>query len=153
MGELKVHRVRFFDYMPSAIRAMAFNPRTERLAVAREDGALELFNFSDHYFQEKVRQHPVQHLYVTGRRELTSGPQVIPGRKGRATDALCWVGERLFSAGLNGEITEYDLDSLRPRSSTSAYGGPIWTLSSNPQGTLLAVSGEPAASPPRPHLS
>lgn len=54
MGELKVHRVRFFDYMPSAIRAMAFNPRTERLAVAREDGALEIFNFSDHYFQEKV---------------------------------------------------------------------------------------------------
>lgn len=56
MGELKVHRVRFFDYMPSAIRAMAFNPRTERLAVAREDGALEVFNFSDHYFQEKVGQ-------------------------------------------------------------------------------------------------
>lgn len=54
MGELKVHRVRFFDYMPSAIRAMAFDPRTERLAVAREDGALEIFNFSDHYFQEKV---------------------------------------------------------------------------------------------------
>lgn len=54
MGELKVHRVRFFDYMPSAIRAMAFNPRTERLAVARDDGALEVFNFSDHYFQEKV---------------------------------------------------------------------------------------------------
>lgn len=120
MGELKVHRVRFFDYMPSAIRAMAFNPRTERLAVAREDGAVEVFNFADHYFQEKV----------------------IPGRKGRATDALCWVGERLFSAGLNGEITEYDLDSLRPRSSTSAYGGPIWTLSSNPQGTLLAVGCE-----------
>lgn len=57
MGEFKVHRVRFFDYMPSAIRAMAFNPRTERLAVAREDGALELFNFSDHYFQEKVGHH------------------------------------------------------------------------------------------------
>lgn len=48
--------MRFFDYMPSAIRAMAFNPRTERLAVAREDGALEVFNFSDHYFQEKVGQ-------------------------------------------------------------------------------------------------
>lgn len=54
MGELKVHRVRFFDYMPSAIRAMAFNPRTGRLAVARGDGALDVFNFSDHCFQEKV---------------------------------------------------------------------------------------------------
>lgn len=54
MGEFKVHRVRFFDYMPSAIRAMAFNNRTERLALARADGALEIFNFADNYFQEKV---------------------------------------------------------------------------------------------------
>lgn len=49
-----VHRVRFFDYMPSAIRAMAFNAGTQRLAVARADGAVEIFNFADNYFQEKV---------------------------------------------------------------------------------------------------
>ncbi|XP_035520667.1 U3 small nucleolar RNA-associated protein 4 homolog [Morone saxatilis] len=120
MGEFKVHRVRFFDYMPSAIRAMAFNSRTERLAVARADGALEIFNFSDHYFQEKV----------------------IPGQDGRAVEALCWVGQRLFSAGLNGEITEYDLENMRPRYTVEAYGGPIWTISSNSQGTLLAVGCE-----------
>lgn len=54
MGEFKVHRVRFFDYMPSAIRTMAFNSRTERLAVARADGAVEIFNFTDRHFQEKV---------------------------------------------------------------------------------------------------
>lgn len=50
-----MHRVRFFDYMPSAIRAMAFNSRTERLAVARADGAVEIFNFADRHFQEKVK--------------------------------------------------------------------------------------------------
>lgn len=55
MGEFKVHRVRFFEYMPGAIRTMAFNSRTERLAVARADGAVEIFNFSDRYFQEKVK--------------------------------------------------------------------------------------------------
>lgn len=65
---------------------------------------------------------------------------MVPGQKGRATDALCWVGQRLFSAGLNGEITEYDLDTLRPRYSVSAYGGPVWAISGNPQGTLLTVS-------------
>lgn len=54
MGEFMVHRVRFFDYMPSAIRAMAFNAGTQRLAVARADGAVEIFNFADNYFQEKV---------------------------------------------------------------------------------------------------
>lgn len=55
MGEFKVHRIRFFDYMPSAIRTMAFNSRTERLALARADGAVEIFRFADRYFQEKVR--------------------------------------------------------------------------------------------------
>lgn len=53
-------------------------------------------------------------------------------------EALCWVGRRLFSAGLNGEITEYDLENLRPRYTVEAYGGPIWTISG--KGTLLAVS-------------
>ncbi|XP_031723998.1 U3 small nucleolar RNA-associated protein 4 homolog [Anarrhichthys ocellatus] len=118
MGEFKVHRVRFFDYMPTAIRAMAFNSRTERLAVARTGGALEIFNFADNYFQEKV----------------------IPGQDGRAVEALCWVGRRLFSAGLNGEITEYDLENLRPRYTVESYGGPIWTISG--KGTLLAVGCE-----------
>ncbi|KAK2841753.1 hypothetical protein Q5P01_011953 [Channa striata] len=120
MGEFTVHRVRFFDYMPSAIRAMAFHSGSERLAVARADGAVELFNFADNYFQEKV----------------------IPGHDGRAVEALCWAGERLFSASLNGEITEYDLENPRPRYSVVAYGGPIWTISSNSQGTLLAVGCE-----------
>ncbi|XP_061533384.1 U3 small nucleolar RNA-associated protein 4 homolog isoform X1 [Phycodurus eques] len=120
MGEFKVHRVRFFDYMPSAIRAMAFNSRTERLAVARADGTVEVFNFTDNYFQEKV----------------------IPGRDGAGIEALCWARQRLFSAGLNGEITEYDLENLQPKSTVDAYGGPIWTLSSNSKGTLLVVGCE-----------
>lgn len=120
MGEFKVHRVRFFDYMPSAIRAVAYNGRTERLALARANGALEIFHFADHYFQEKT----------------------IPGQDGRAVEALCWVGERLFSAGLNGEITEYDLENLRPRYTVEAYGGPIWTITSNSQGTLLTIGCE-----------
>ncbi|KAF0040856.1 hypothetical protein F2P81_006754 [Scophthalmus maximus] len=106
--------------MPSAIRAMAFNPRTERLAVARADGAVEIFNFADNYFQEKV----------------------IPGRDGGTVEALCWVGPRLFGAGLNGAITEYDLENLRPRYSVEAYGGPIWTVSGDSAGTMLAVGCE-----------
>ncbi|CAF88516.1 unnamed protein product, partial [Tetraodon nigroviridis] len=56
-----------------------------------------------------------------------------PGREGPGHGGLCWVGQRLFGAGLNGEITEYDLDLLRPRFSTSAYGGPVWAISSSPQ--------------------
>ncbi len=55
MGEFKVHRVRLFDYMPSGIRALAFSRETERMAVARMDGSVEVFHCSDRFFQEKVR--------------------------------------------------------------------------------------------------
>ncbi|CAL8357813.1 unnamed protein product [Lota lota] len=120
MGEFKVHRVRFFDYMPSAISAMAFNVHTERLAVARADGTVEIFNFADNCFQEKV----------------------IPGKDGRTVEALCWAGRRLFSTGLNGEIVEYDLENLKSKYTVEAYGGPVWTISSNSQGTQLAVGCE-----------
>lgn len=65
--------------------------------------------------------------------------QVIPGKEQRSIEALCWVGERLFSVGLSGEIIEFDLHNLRPRFTIDAYGGPIWTITANPQGTHLAV--------------
>ncbi|XP_075998606.1 U3 small nucleolar RNA-associated protein 4 homolog [Genypterus blacodes] len=120
MGEFRTHRVRFFDYMPSAITAMAYNHDTERVALARASGAVDVFNAADNYFQEKV----------------------IPGQDSRAIEAVCWAGERLFSAGLNGEITEYDLQNLKPKYKVEAYGGPIWALSSNSQGNLLAVGCE-----------
>lgn len=120
MGEFKVHRVRFFDYMPSAIRALAFEPQSNRIAVARADGSVEVFNAADGFFQEKV----------------------IPGQEQRATEALVWVGPRLFSAGLNGEIIEYDLTNQRVKYTVDAFGGPVWTITSNKQGTHLAVACE-----------
>ncbi|KAI4904474.1 hypothetical protein NFI96_015128 [Prochilodus magdalenae] len=120
MGEFKVHRVRFFDYMPSAIRAMAFQPQREKIAVARTDGSVEIFNRADSFFQDKV----------------------IPGQEQVATEALVWVGDRLFSAGLNGEIVEYDLDNNKAKYTLDAYGGPIWAITSNKQGTHLAVGCE-----------
>ncbi|KAG7473219.1 hypothetical protein MATL_G00093430 [Megalops atlanticus] len=120
MGEFKVHRVRFFDYTPAGIRCAAFNPETERLALARQDGTVEIFNLSDSYFQEKV----------------------IPGSESRSIEAVCWAGDRLFTAGLNGEVAEYDPGSLRPKYSLDAFGGPVWTLACSPQRTHLAVGCE-----------
>lgn len=54
MGEFKLHRVRFFDYMPSAIRSLAYDPHGERIALVRADGSVEIFNQADNFFQEKV---------------------------------------------------------------------------------------------------
>ncbi|XP_067245321.1 U3 small nucleolar RNA-associated protein 4 homolog [Chanodichthys erythropterus] len=120
MGEFKVHRVRLFDYMPSGIRALAFNQQNERMAVARLDGTVEIFHCSDSFFQEKI----------------------IPGREQCGIEGLSWVGERLFSAGLNGEITEYDLTNQSVKYTIEAYGGPIWTITGNQQGTHLVVGCE-----------
>uniref|UniRef100_A0A8C5QY33 UTP4 small subunit processome component n=1 Tax=Leptobrachium leishanense TaxID=445787 RepID=A0A8C5QY33_9ANUR len=121
MGEFKVHRVRFFDYVPSGVRCIAFAPQTDRLALARNDGSVEVYNFSSNYYLEKV----------------------IPGDEKRSTEAICWAADnRLFTVGLNGEIVEYDLEKLCVKYTLDAFGGPIWSISANASGSHLAVCCE-----------
>lgn len=55
MGEFEVHRVRFFGLVPAGVRCLAWQPRSARLALARTDGTVEIYNFAANYFQEKVR--------------------------------------------------------------------------------------------------
>ncbi|NWZ55840.1 U3 small nucleolar RNA-associated protein 4 homolog [Haliaeetus albicilla] len=121
MGEFEVHRVRFFGLVPAGVRCLACQPRGGRLALARTDGAVEVYNFAANYFQEKV----------------------IPGHETRSVEALCWAaGDRLFGAGLSGEITEYDLALLCVARSVDGCGGPIWSMAANSSGTQLAIGCE-----------
>ncbi|XP_063293626.1 U3 small nucleolar RNA-associated protein 4 homolog [Pelobates fuscus] len=121
MGEFKVHRAKFFDYIPSSVRCMAYAQQTDRLALARSDGSVEVYNFSANYYQEKV----------------------IPGDEKRSTEAICWAADnRLFTAGLNGEIVEYDLAKLCVKYTLDAFGGPIWSIRANASGSHLAVCCE-----------
>nr|XP_047906463.1 U3 small nucleolar RNA-associated protein 4 homolog [Anser cygnoides] len=70
-------------------------------------------------------------------------PQAIPGHQARSVEALCWAaGERLFGAGLSGDITEYDLQRLRPARAVDGFGGPIWSMVANGGGTRLAIGCE-----------
>ncbi|XP_060075369.1 U3 small nucleolar RNA-associated protein 4 homolog [Ylistrum balloti] len=120
MGEFRVHHVRFFEYQPKAIHCISYNKDAEKLAVSRSDGTLELWSSRDHWFQEKV----------------------IPGVEGKSVEALCWQGERLFTAGLDGYITEFDLLRLQPKAIATSNAGPIWCLTSDPTGKLLAAGTE-----------
>ncbi|OXB65092.1 hypothetical protein ASZ78_008375 [Callipepla squamata] len=121
MGEFEVHRVRFFGLVPAGVRCMAYHDRGRRLALARTDGAVEVYNFAANYFMEKA----------------------IPGHQARSVEALCWAGgERLFGAGLSGDITEYDLERLRPARAVDGFGGPIWSMAANNDGTRLAIGCE-----------
>ena len=47
--------------------------------------------------------------------------QVIPGSEKRRIDALVWAKGRLFSAGLQGEIIEYDVKKQAPKVSLDAH--------------------------------
>ncbi|XP_030811858.1 U3 small nucleolar RNA-associated protein 4 homolog isoform X2 [Camarhynchus parvulus] len=121
MGEFEVHRVRFFGLVPAGVRCLACHPRGTRLALARTDGAVEVYNFSANYFQEKV----------------------IPGHEARSVESLCWAaGDRLFGAGLGGDITEYDLSGLSAARGLDGGGGPIWSMVANSTGTQLAIGCE-----------
>ncbi|XP_072136167.1 U3 small nucleolar RNA-associated protein 4 homolog [Mobula birostris] len=118
MGEFRVHRVRFFDLLPPAVRSLAYNHATQRLALARADGSLEIFNFASNFIQEKV----------------------IAGDNRRLIEAISWIGQdRLLSVGLSGEIIEFDLQRLRPKYTLDAFGGPLWCMSCNSEETHLAV--------------
>uniref|UniRef100_A0A2K5E7A4 UTP4 small subunit processome component n=1 Tax=Aotus nancymaae TaxID=37293 RepID=A0A2K5E7A4_AOTNA len=105
----------------AAIRCVAYNNHSNRLAVSRTDGTVEIYNLSANYFQEKF----------------------FPGHESRATEALCWAeGQRLFSAGLNGEIIEYDLQALKIKYAMDAFGGPIWSMAASPSGSQLLIGCE-----------
>ncbi|XP_019391618.1 PREDICTED: U3 small nucleolar RNA-associated protein 4 homolog [Crocodylus porosus] len=118
MGEFEVHRVRFFAFLPSGVRCLARGPA---LALARLDGALELYGPTASGFQEKA----------------------IPGHEARATQALSWAaGGRLFGADLGGDVAEYDLQKLRIKYTVDGFGGPIWSLAADPGGTRLAIGCE-----------
>ncbi|XP_054856192.1 U3 small nucleolar RNA-associated protein 4 homolog [Eublepharis macularius] len=120
MGDFQVHRVRLFAFLPAGLRCLAAGP-SARLAAARVDGALELYSLQANGFQEKV----------------------IPGHERRIPEALSWAGgNRLFGAGLSGEIIEYDLERLSIKYSLDAFGGPIWSMAADPTGAQLAVGCE-----------
>uniref|UniRef100_A0ABM5ETN1 U3 small nucleolar RNA-associated protein 4 homolog n=1 Tax=Pogona vitticeps TaxID=103695 RepID=A0ABM5ETN1_9SAUR len=124
MGEFEVHRARLFAFVPAGVRCLAAGGppgRPRHLAVGRLDGRLEVFALHANAFLEKV----------------------IPGHETQIPEALCWAGgDRLFGAGLSGDIVEYDLEKLRVKYALDAFGGPIWSMVPDPTGTQLAVGCE-----------
>ncbi|KAJ1981863.1 U3 small nucleolar RNA-associated protein [Dimargaris verticillata] len=49
---------------------------------------------------------------------------------------------RLFSAGLNGVITEWDLQTLTAKSTIDSKAGAVWTMAMSPSSTKLCVGGD-----------
>ncbi|KAL4093591.1 hypothetical protein PRIC1_011023 [Phytophthora ramorum] len=119
---LQVHRCRFVDWMPAAIHALSFNAAGDRLAVARANGDVELWQVDAKW-----------HLKF-----------VISSSSKSTVSALCWASksDRLFAASLDGTLWEVDLQRLCKKNVTDSNGGPIWSMVLDPQSQQLAVGCE-----------
>lgn len=117
---MEVHRCQFVEYVPEAVHCMAFNDDASILAVSRANADIELWNVKNDWLLERI----------------------IPGGESQSVEALCWVGKRLFSAGLHGFITEWDLRTLQPKAIVDSYGGPVWCLAASTSGDQLAAGCE-----------
>ncbi|CAK9225547.1 unnamed protein product [Sphagnum troendelagicum] len=114
---LEVHRCRQIDWAPSAIVALATSFDGTVVAAARENGAIEIWSVA----AGSVGWHC----------QLK-----IAGRKDAAVSSLVWCQPgaedeprgRLFSAALDGFITEWDLRTLQPKEVVESMGGSVWQL-------------------------
>jgi hypothetical protein len=52
---MEVHRCAFFEYVPSAVHALAYHPDGTRVAVARMDADIEIWRAQDDWLLERVR--------------------------------------------------------------------------------------------------
>ncbi|KAI8812714.1 quinon protein alcohol dehydrogenase-like superfamily [Cladochytrium replicatum] len=155
---MELHRCRFVDYMPSGIVALAFSPQTytptfSYLACVRENGDIEIYNprppaaTSRGFFLEKsIPGGPsasTECIAWTHQTHLTPYPDPSDPTDPNGEEArLAGVPPRLFSAGLDGLINEWDMNTLRPKSTVESNGGSVWCMAVNHIHTRLAVGCE-----------
>ncbi|KAJ1945038.1 U3 small nucleolar RNA-associated protein, partial [Linderina pennispora] len=149
---MQVHRCRFTDYVPQAINAMEFTPRTWKwplLAVGRGNGDIELWRVKRNLVYEKtipgLVNGSLETLAWAHQTELTQDDMELFDTKeeqARERERLRSSSPRLFSAGLNAVIVEWDLATLTPRRAVDSYGGAVWCMAVNNAQTQLAVGTE-----------
>lgn len=116
---LELHHCSVIDWTPSSVAALATSVDGKVIAAARDSGAIEVWI--------------VAPGAVGWHRQL-----VCPGKQDAAISSLVWCNSgssergRLFSGGLDGLITEWDLKTLRPGESVDSHGGSVWHLAADP---------------------
>ncbi|XP_014231518.1 U3 small nucleolar RNA-associated protein 4 homolog [Trichogramma pretiosum] len=118
---VQIHNVRFYDLKPRAIVCFAYEPEKKKLALARDDNTLELWNVAHAPFLEST---------ICGADSIDS------------IEGILWVGSRLFTCGLRGMITEYDSVMLGVKEENALTGGAAWCMDINPNKSRIAVGTE-----------
>lgn len=120
MALCNVHYVRYYNLPPIAIHCVAYETESNKLALARSDNRIEIWDFTE-----------VPHMEC-----------VIPNLRNNSVESVAWCDERLFSTGLEGFVVEYNLSTLAIKYQHSVTAGPAWCLAVNKSKTLLAVGTE-----------
>ena len=156
---LELHRSRFVEWQPAAVVALAVAPGGLTVALARETGDLEIYDASDWRCVARVPGHEgaaVSSLtwcapYAVGDLDTPyeGGAGGGAGENDHDHGEKAHVGThrasscRLLSAGLDGQITEWDLSTLRPRGATDSHGGSVWAMAAEPwEGESRRGAGE-----------
>ncbi|KAJ1675433.1 U3 small nucleolar RNA-associated protein, partial [Spiromyces aspiralis] len=156
---MEVHRCRFADYVPSAINSLQFAPATAStkypyLAVGRANGEIELWNSRAGFTLEKVipggsgKNNGGTNLEAVAwahQVHLTADDLELfdePEEREERVQRLRKAPPRLFSAGLNAAVIEWDLGTLSPKKVVDSYGGSVWCMAVNHAQTILAIGTE-----------
>ncbi|XP_062540548.1 U3 small nucleolar RNA-associated protein 4 homolog [Armigeres subalbatus] len=119
-GQCKLHHVQFYNLLPRAINCFSVSENLSKLALARDDGTIEIWNLIGAPFMEKS----------------------IAGYEKVSVEALAWVGDRLFSVGLAGTLVEWDLRLLAVKRTILVTGNAAWCLDVSKDEKKLAVGTE-----------
>ncbi|KAJ1820891.1 U3 small nucleolar RNA-associated protein [Coemansia sp. RSA 2599] len=150
---MQIHRCRFADYVPKAVNAIECTPPTvsqQRLAVGRANGDIEIWGvYNRRLLYEKVIPGIVngslEAVAWCHQTELTADDLELfdtDAEREAARKRLIEQPPRLFSAGLNSVIVEWDLAKLVPKAAVDSYGGAVWCMAPNHAQTQLAVGTE-----------
>ncbi|KAJ2162362.1 U3 small nucleolar RNA-associated protein [Coemansia sp. RSA 552] len=147
---MQVHRCRFTDYVPQAINGIAITPGTARqayVAVGRAGGDIEVWSARGRLIHEKTLAGvgTLETLTWAHQTELTAEDLEVfetLEEQTRARRRLAARAPRLFSAGLNAVVVEWDVARLAPKAAADSGGGAVWCMATNHAQTQLAVGTE-----------
>jgi len=123
-----VHRCRFVDQVPDPVESLQYDPSCSRLAVLRANSDIELWSLSEGgWFRE---------AYVPGVPDTPVRRLALGSRTASHPDG------RLFSCGLHGVVTEWDLARLSPLDNYDSLGGAAWSLALHAGSARLAAGCE-----------
>ncbi|KAH7616913.1 putative WD repeat-containing protein PCN [Nannochloris sp. 'desiccata'] len=131
-GMVVLHRSTFIEWQPSPIVALSSSHDGSLCAAVRENGDVELY--------ESSTLHQLQRVPGHSDASPTSIALVDQG-----DDAAC----RIFTAGLDGNIIEIDLEHYRSGAAIDSHGGAVWQLAIEPfVETSASIAGTLDKKPP-----